>query len=255
MEVHTHSHTPRKKWTHYFWEFFMLFLAVTAGFFVENRREHYIEHQRAKVYAKAMLANLQSDTSELKTIITHGEFAKNYLDSFLIMMAADHPYNIPTGKLYFFGLWGGYLRGFEPNDATFQQMRNSGSLRYFNDSHLEQLIGEYDQVIRQLRRLQDIDQAIFLETRKARAGIFDFRYNNAANKVVQQYVYRNFNQAAIDSFINTNPALLTQDRLLLNEYAELCRSRTLNQQLTNSKMAFGFATEIILALEEKFHLK
>ena len=21
MEVHAHSHTPRKKWTHYFWEF------------------------------------------------------------------------------------------------------------------------------------------------------------------------------------------------------------------------------------------
>ena len=21
MEVHAHAHTPRKKWTHYFWEF------------------------------------------------------------------------------------------------------------------------------------------------------------------------------------------------------------------------------------------
>jgi hypothetical protein len=37
-----------KKWTHYFWEFFMLFLAVSAGFLVENQREHYVEHQRAK---------------------------------------------------------------------------------------------------------------------------------------------------------------------------------------------------------------
>ena len=36
MEVHSHTHTPRKKWTHYFWEFFMLFLAVTLGFFVEK---------------------------------------------------------------------------------------------------------------------------------------------------------------------------------------------------------------------------
>ena len=48
MEVHHHSHTARKKWTHYFWEFFMLFLAVTLGFFVENQREHYIEGQREK---------------------------------------------------------------------------------------------------------------------------------------------------------------------------------------------------------------
>ena len=48
MEVHHHSHTPRKKWTHYFWEFLMLFLAVTLGFFVENQREHYIENLREK---------------------------------------------------------------------------------------------------------------------------------------------------------------------------------------------------------------
>ena len=33
MEVHAHSHTPQKeKWTHYFWEFLMLFLAVFCGF-------------------------------------------------------------------------------------------------------------------------------------------------------------------------------------------------------------------------------
>jgi hypothetical protein len=24
MEVHAHSHTARKKWTHYFWEFLIL---------------------------------------------------------------------------------------------------------------------------------------------------------------------------------------------------------------------------------------
>jgi hypothetical protein len=28
MEVHAHAHTARKKWTHYLWEFLMLFLAV-----------------------------------------------------------------------------------------------------------------------------------------------------------------------------------------------------------------------------------
>jgi hypothetical protein len=38
MEVHAHSHTARKKWTHYFWEFLMLFLAVFCGFMAENIR-------------------------------------------------------------------------------------------------------------------------------------------------------------------------------------------------------------------------
>ena len=28
MEVHAHTHTARKKWSHYLWEFLMLLLAV-----------------------------------------------------------------------------------------------------------------------------------------------------------------------------------------------------------------------------------
>ena len=51
MEVHTHSHTERKKWTHYLWEFLMLFLAVFCGFLAENFREHQFEHKRTVRYA------------------------------------------------------------------------------------------------------------------------------------------------------------------------------------------------------------
>ena len=50
MEVHAHTHTERKKWTHFLWEFLMLFLAVFAGFLAENQREHYTEHKRGLQY-------------------------------------------------------------------------------------------------------------------------------------------------------------------------------------------------------------
>ncbi|HMU45024.1 MAG TPA: hypothetical protein PKC72_01590 [Chitinophagaceae bacterium] len=255
MEVHAHSHTPRKKWTHYFWEFFMLFLAVTLGFMVENKREHYIEHKRAKVYATAMINNLAADTTELSQIIYRGTFAVNYLDSFLNLITSSDIQQIPTGKLYWYGLWGGYIRGFESNDATFQQMKNSGSLRYFSNYELEQEISEYDQMLRSMKSLNDIDRPVYLETRKARAKIFDFRYNKAANDVVQSYVYQSYNAAAIDSFIKINPPLLTTDKILFNEYAELCRSRSFRQFHQNAEKALKIASSIINLLKEEFHLK
>ena len=62
MEVHAHAHTPRKKWSHYFWEFLMLFLAVFCGFLAENQREHMIEHQREKQFARQVLADLRTDS-------------------------------------------------------------------------------------------------------------------------------------------------------------------------------------------------
>ena len=62
MEVHAHSHTARKKWTHYFWEFLMLFLAVFCGFLAEYQLEHIIEHQREKEYARALYDELYADS-------------------------------------------------------------------------------------------------------------------------------------------------------------------------------------------------
>ena len=39
--------------------------------------------------------------------------------------------DIPSGILYWYGLWGGALGYFIPNEATFQQMKSSCSLSYF----------------------------------------------------------------------------------------------------------------------------
>ena len=69
MEVHHHCHTPRKKWTHYFWEFLMLFLAVFCGFLAEYQLEHTIEHQREIKYVKSLLQDLKADTASLQQYI------------------------------------------------------------------------------------------------------------------------------------------------------------------------------------------
>src|SRR5258705_9746533 len=53
MEVHAHTHTPRKKWTHYFCEFLMLFFAVFCRFLAENIREHRIEMKRGNEYLES----------------------------------------------------------------------------------------------------------------------------------------------------------------------------------------------------------
>jgi len=69
MEVHAHSHTARKKWTHYFWEFFMLFLAVFCGFLAELQLEHKIEKRKEKQIISALYADVKKDTANLNDII------------------------------------------------------------------------------------------------------------------------------------------------------------------------------------------
>lgn len=66
METHAHHlhKAPGHGWKHYFFEFFMLFLAVTPGFLVENGREHYVERQRGKEYVHSFCKDLAMDTAE-----------------------------------------------------------------------------------------------------------------------------------------------------------------------------------------------
>jgi hypothetical protein len=133
-------------------------------------------------------------------------------------------------------------------------MKSSGSLRYFSNYELEQKISEYDQMVRQMKALNEIDQPVYLETRKARAKIFDFKFNNEANQIVQSSVYVKYDRIKIDSFISSDPLLLSNDKILFNEYVELCRSRSLRQQQRNAKDALDLAVSIIELLKNEYHL-
>ena len=71
MELHAHElhKAPGHGWKHYFFEFFMLFFAITLSFFVENAREQYEEHKREKEYISSLVRDLAKDTTELNSCI------------------------------------------------------------------------------------------------------------------------------------------------------------------------------------------
>src|SRR4026208_1007781 len=129
MEVHHHSHTARKKWTHYFWEFIMLFPAVFCGFLAELQLEHYIEHQREKQYMKTMRQDLQTDTATIKRVYNRALIQSAALDS-LIELGNYHPMNEENiSKLYM--LHGRTTRflNIRFEDRTSSQLKNAGGMR------------------------------------------------------------------------------------------------------------------------------
>jgi len=135
MEVHHHAHTSGKKWTHYFWEFLMLFLAVTLGFFVENQREHYIEHIRAKEFSKTLAKDLQSDTAAIHSIKRTAEIYIDIVDS-LLALSKNKLEGRVTSQFSFYTRFMYWTAPITWNRSTFEQIKNSGSLRYFKDYQL-----------------------------------------------------------------------------------------------------------------------
>ena len=100
MEVHSHTHTARKKWTHYLWEFIMLFLAVFCGFLAENQREHFIEHRREKAFMASILDDIRSDTAMLA--LMHQSFSRitNHIDSLIPLLQNEDSLNTYAKEIY-----------------------------------------------------------------------------------------------------------------------------------------------------------
>jgi len=249
MELHKHPQhlTHKKKWGEYLLEFLMLFLAVTLGFLAENIRETYKDHEKARIYAAQMISNLCDDTLNLKPYISLINSAAGKADTLLELVTTSDPRKV-SGKLYWYGMIGGRDFTFVSSDATLQQMKSSGTLRYFN-IRISHDVAQYDQLYRRLRIDQDRDQGLFIEVRKIRAQIFNVSYNDFINTHYTR-------QKMMDSFVRTNPPLLTYDKSILNQYVELVRSRIVF--LKTPKIADTLlerAAVLIRNLKEEYNIK
>jgi hypothetical protein len=102
-------------------------------------------------------------------------------------------------------------------------MKSSGSLSFFKPE-IATDVEKYDRFCRLLQAAEEMNCDVYTEVRKTRSMIFEFKYNEMANQVA----FKNrisFSRASIDSFITTNPPVLSDDKTLMNQYVELVRSR------------------------------
>ncbi len=146
MEVHAHTHTARKKWTHYFWEFIMLFLAVFCGFLAENQREHFIEHKREKQFAASLLQDLQNDTADLNENIPFWERYNRRIDT--IRMELEKAPSLRNPGLLYFSISALQNNNkFRYSDRTITQLKNAGNFRLIRKKMITDSLVSYDNMI------------------------------------------------------------------------------------------------------------
>lgn len=172
MEVHSHTHTPRKKWAHYFWEFLMLFLAVFCGFLAEYQLEHKIEKDREKQFIQTMVADLKSDTAQLAEIISYEHRREIMVDS-MIELFSRSDYKKFGSEIYYYARSLTRPRYFFPNDRTLQQLKNSGSLRMIRNLSVSDSIMFYDQQLRSLMFIYEDERIIREAFRDITGSVFN----------------------------------------------------------------------------------
>ena len=146
MEVHAHTHTPRKKWSHYFWEFLMLFLAVFCGFLAEYQLEHKIERDREKIYMKAMVEDLKKDTANINTAVAGNRIFIDGLDTLLDLLSNPKQEISYQRKIFIYSLKNTYwYMTIHFSELTLSQLKYSGGFRLIKNHEVANSILQYDQ--------------------------------------------------------------------------------------------------------------
>ncbi len=163
MEVHAHTHTPRKKWTHYFWEFLMLFLAVFCGFLAEYQLEHKIERDREKKFIQTFIEDLKSDTAAIRQNIAFRQSKMKAMDSLTFLLNSQQIKG-HENDLYYLGR--SFVRGvrFQSNDRTITQLKNSGALRLIRNEKAADSMISYQKLVEYIYYNQEDDR---IERREA----------------------------------------------------------------------------------------
>jgi len=245
MEVHAHTHTERKKWHHYFWEFFMLFLAVTLGFLVENQREHLVEHRRALEYVKSYVEDLHVDIHQLDSMIGHCKQRNEMIDSLTFLLNSPNR-GINGNDIYYYARLLTLNFPFFSTDRTIQQLKNGGNLRLISKLPVSNAMMNYDRQIHWLENIREReeeyvrDYVIWLEQ------ICDAR-------VFDKMILKGFGFARPTG----NPRLLKEDMSSILEFiGKLHFMRSANSYLLlNYGKTIEIAHETLSTIKKEYHLQ
>lgn len=150
---------PKRKWTSYFKEFLMLFLAVFAGFMAENYRDKLTEEAWAKELAINLYEELKADSAivEIKTEnrIKQEKALQELMQYFEDSSLTDVSKRFAVNFSYGISFRTPSL--FEPRTVILDQLKNSGSLRYFKNRELQKLIGDISVAIYNINDRQRLE--------------------------------------------------------------------------------------------------
>ena len=248
MEVHHHSHHP-KKWKEYITEFLMLFLAVTLGFFAENLREHYVEKEREEKFIQIVHEDLLNDINSLNRIDSLYNIRIAKEDSLISILSNPDLKN--TNDLYYLARINSVRNFFHHSKNGFQQLKNAGGLRLIQDIDIIKKIQAYENSVDEIDELQNLTEDLLMNYREKMAVMF--------RGDIFKLMYTNPKGIQSDKFSRPtgNPHLMSSNPTDLNELlikALYGHNNTINI-LEKSKKIKTEAVDLDKILIKQYHLE
>jgi hypothetical protein len=147
----------------YLFEFSLLFLAVFLGFFADSLREENSEKLVAYELANSFYEELKNDSVTVQSKID-GRIKKERAIEYMIHFLTDSSLQTSSKALSINFLWATTVRTpiiFTPRTVILEQLKSSGSLRYFKNPRLQQLVGDLFVSIDYIHERQELEATVY----------------------------------------------------------------------------------------------
>jgi hypothetical protein len=250
MEVHHHAHTPRKKWTHYFWEFLMLFLAVFCGFLAEYQLEHVIENQREKQFMRSMIEDLEKDIASLENESELVKTQYEKLDSLTEMIYEGELGQFHVTKMYELQRRYLYPLTLKLINRTELQLTNSGGMRLIRNKLIADSIIYYWSITELLYETKHNINVHRDRAKDISFIIFNNKYYK--HKEDLSFGFPLDSSKGEPALLTKNPAVLTEFANRISHMSDLLKlnykQRRVDSQVSNGK-------RLIELIKKEYHLK
>jgi hypothetical protein len=170
-----------KRWRKYFFEFILIFLAVFLGFLADNIREEYFERQQTVQLARSFYEELRNDSIAAAARV-EGRIKKEKAIEYMVSFFRDSSLTTSSKDLAVNFLWATTVRTpviFTPRTVVLEQLKSSGSIRYFKSNELQKLVGDLSIAIDYIIERQAVEASVYqqyIEPIMINHMDYDFQY-------------------------------------------------------------------------------
>ena len=188
-----------KKIVNRFWEFLMLFIAISLGFFVENYREVLVDRQKEKEIIASFINDLETDIKELDIVIQRRETREARIDSIIYIL--NNGLQDDYGKdLYYYARYLPRPAVFWANNTTNEELKYSGNFILIKNQKIIDTLLQYN------------DNFIFIDFIKEREEYLVRRLFDQINVMFDPMVFDEMNVYDIEFiYPSGNPKINTKN--------------------------------------------
>ena len=193
-----------KKTINRFWDFLMLFIAISLGFFVENYRGGLVDRQKEKEIIASFINDLETDIKELDIAIQRREIREVRIDSIIYIL--NNGLQDDYGKdLYYYARYLPRPFIFWANNTTNEELKYSGNFILIKNQKIIDTLLQYN------------DDYIFIDFIKEREEYLVRRLFDQINMIFDPKVFDEMNVYDIEFiYPSGNPKINSKNKNVIN---------------------------------------